>query len=108
MCGSYSSRSSIVHSWRSRSSNVAKRWQICFVRSPYGIGCRTAATLLPAALRILTTAREVWLLPAPVRTAQTAMTGLVLCSIVCRCPNMQKSAPQAFTSAALCMTTSCG
>ena len=41
--------------------------------------------------------RVVWLLPEPVRTAQTAMTGFVLCSIVVAAPSSLKSAPAALT-----------
>ena len=65
-----------------------------------------AATRLPIDLRIEVIARDVWLLPQPVRTAQTAMTGLVDSSIVLRCPMMRKSAPAVLTMAALCMTFS--
>jgi hypothetical protein len=50
--------------------------------------------------------RLVWLLPAPVRTAQTATTGLLLGSMVARGPSSRKSAPVASTREALCMTSS--
>src|SRR2546422_11714801 len=69
MWGSYSSRSSIVVSYLSKSSYVAKRSTACDARSPYGIGCRTTTTLLPWARKIPATRREVWLFPLPVRTA---------------------------------------
>ncbi len=41
--------------------------------------------------------RLVWLLPQPVRTAPTLMTGLVLFSSVRRSPSIVKSAPAALT-----------
>ncbi len=52
------------------------------------------------------TRRVVWLLPQPVRTAQMLMTGLLLFSCVSRSPSSLKSAPQALTRDALCMTSS--
>jgi len=43
--------------------------------------------------------RDVWLLPQPVRIAPTAITGLLLFSMVFLCPSRVKSAPAAFTLA---------
>ena len=54
-----------------------------------------ATTFLPAALRTPATFRVVWLLPHPVLTAVTAMTGLELASMVLFTPSMVKSAPAA-------------
>jgi len=48
--------------------------------------------------------RLVWLLPQPVRTAQTLMTGLVLFSSVRRSPSIVKSAPAALTIEARLIT----
>ena len=48
--------------------------------------------------------RDVWLLPQPVRTAPTAITGLVLRTMVCSAPSSENCAPAAFTRAAWCMT----
>ena len=104
MCGSYSSISSIVHLCFSRSASVANRWTFCFARSPYGIGCRTAATLSPIFLRMSATRRVVWLLPEPVRTAHTATTGFVLLIIVLVALSTLKSAPAALTSEQRSMT----
>ena len=101
---SYSSRSSIVGCVASISSSVSKRCTRIASRSPYGIGCRTSATLRPASSRMRPTLRLVWLLPQPVRTAQTATTGFVLSSIVAFGPSSVKSAPAASTIDALCMT----
>ena len=72
---SYSSRSSTVGCEASISSSVAKRWTRIASRSPYGIGCRTSATFRPASSSACPTFRLVWLLPQPVRVAQTATTG---------------------------------
>ena len=55
------------------------------------------ATCLPAALSISATFLVVWLLPQPVRTAQTDMTGLEDCIMVCSPPNNLKWAPTAST-----------
>ena len=52
------------------------------------------------------TLRVVWLLPAPVRTAQTATTGTVASSIVSFGPSSSKFAPVASTRLAMCMTYS--
>ena len=49
-------------------------------------------------------ARVVWLLPEPVRTAQTATTGTVAFSIVSFGPSSSKFAPAASTSLAMCIT----
>ena len=48
----------------------------------------------------------VWLLPAPVRTAHTLITGLVDLSAVYLGPIRMKSAPRALTCADLCITYS--
>ena len=50
--------------------------------------------------------RLVWLLPQPVRTAPTLMTGLVLLIWVWRSPSMVKSAPAALTMEPRLMTCS--
>ncbi len=63
-----------------------------------------AATFLPMAIRIWLTRRVVWLLPLPVRTAQTEITGLLLLIMVSRGPSRMKLAPAAMTSEALSMT----
>ena len=89
------------------SASVAKRWTRIASRSPYGIGCRTRTTSRPASRRIRPTRRLVWLLPQPVRTAQTATTGFVLSSIVELGPSSRKSAPAAITTEALCITVAC-
>ena len=87
---SYSSRSSIVGCVASISSIVSKRCTRIASRSPYGIGCRTSATLRPASSRIRPTLRLVWLLPQPVRTAQTETTGFSLSSIVAFGPSRRE------------------
>ena len=46
------------------------------------MGCRMLTTFLPASRSMVWILRVVWLLPAPVRTAQTAITGLVLLTMV--------------------------
>ena len=69
------------------------------------MGWRMTATFLPRALRYSQTLRVVWLLPQPVRTAQTAMTGFLEGSMVCFQPMSRKSAPAALTMEALCMTS---
>ena len=55
-------------------------------------------------MSIWTMAREVWLLPEPVRTAQTAMTGFVDLTWVSLGPRREKEAPAAFTRALMLMT----
>ena len=52
-------------------------------------------------------ARVVWLLPEPVRTAQTDTTGTLASSIVSFGPNSTKLAPAASASLPLCITYSC-
>ena len=59
---------------------------------------------LPASLSTPAIARVVWLLPEPVRTAQTETTGTVAVSIVARGPSRTKFAPAACTWLALCIT----
>ncbi len=56
------------------------------------------------AFKVSQTLRVVWLLPTPVRTAQTATTGLVDLIMVWEAPSRLKVAPQAMTSEALFMT----
>ena len=51
--------------------------------------------------------REAGLLPAPVRTASTAMTGTEHGTVVLPGPSSEKSAPAANTREAWCMTNSC-
>ena len=63
-------------------------------------------TFLPASRSSTWILRVVWLLPAPVRTAHTAITGFVLLTIVWSGPSRRKSAPSAFTSAERCITYS--
>ncbi len=70
------------------------------------MGWRMAATRRPLALRIWATLREVWLLPQPVRTAQTETTGFSLLTMVSLGPSRTKDAPAACTWLALCMTYS--
>ena len=70
------------------------------------MGWRTTTTRTPLSRRMSATRRAVWLLPAPVRTAQTATTGTLARSIVDRGPISRKSAPADSTSEALCITTS--
>ena len=53
------------------------------------------------------TARVVWDLPTPVRTAVTATVGTVALSIVASGPRSTKLAPAAITIEALCITYSC-
>jgi hypothetical protein len=64
------------------------------------MGWRTTTTRLPAAFRVSTTARVVWLLPEPVRTAQMATTGTVASSIVSSGPRRTNDAPAAMAVAA--------
>jgi hypothetical protein len=68
------------------------------------MGWRTATTFNPLAMRISMMRREVWLLPHPVRTAPTEMTGLLLLSMVSFGPGSTKLAPAACTTAATFMT----
>jgi hypothetical protein len=71
------------------------------------MGWRTETTRRPFARRMLATRRDVWLLPLPVRTAHTDTTGTEALIIVAFGPMSLKSAPQASTSEALCITVSC-
>src|SRR3972149_5712915 len=73
MWGSYSSRSSIVHSYLSRSAYVAKRSTAWDARSPYGMGWRITTTFFPCSRRMWATRRVVWLFPLPVRHAQVRL-----------------------------------
>src|SRR3990172_2813280 len=57
MWGSYSSRSSIVHSYLSRSAYVAKRSTAWDARSPYGMGWRITTTFFPCSRRMWATRR---------------------------------------------------
>jgi len=75
-------------------------------RSPYGTGWRTTATRTPSSPRICATRRAVWLLPQPVRTAPTAITGRPLRNMVWSIPRSTNSAPAAFTRDAARMTCS--
>ena len=77
------------------------------MRSPYGIGWRTATTFLPAPFRVAATARVVCDFPTPVRTAVTATVGMAGFSIVASGPSSRKFAPAASASLALCITYSC-
>jgi len=88
------------------SSMLAKRCTRIASKSWYGIGCLTIATLSPAWRNTCPTCLLVWLLPAPVRTAHTATTGLLLGSIVASGPSRVKSAPAASTRDAKCITCS--
>jgi len=65
-------------------------------------------TFSPFALRAFTTALVVCDLPQPVLTAQTVTRGLLVLRVVLSFPINIKSAPQAFTKDALCITTSKG
>ena len=85
---------------------LPKRWTRWRTRSPYGIGWRTRAGFSPSPSRSSATRRVVWLLPAPVRVAQTATTGLRLRSMVRSGPSRVKSAPAASTRDATCITVS--
>ena len=71
------------------------------------MGWRMTATRSPASRSTLTTARLVWLFPAPVRVAQTATTGRAERSMVRRAPRSWKSAPAALALLARCMTSRC-
>ena len=51
--------------------------------------------------------RVVWLLPEPVRTAQTATTGFSEVSIVSRGESSRNAAPAASARDAMCITCSC-
>ena len=85
MCGSYSSRSSMVHSNRSRSAKVPNRSARCAFRSPYGMGCRTTTGFQPRWRSSEAMRRDTGLLPQPVRTAQTEMTGTLAFNWVRSC-----------------------
>ena len=89
------------------SSSVAKRWTRIASRSPYGIGCRTSATLRPGVEQDLPDRRLVWLLPQPVRVAQHGDDGLGRAQHRRLGPSSRKSAPAASTIEALCITVSC-
>jgi len=71
------------------------------------MGCRTTATLFPRWRSSPVIAREVGLFPQPVRTAQTETTGFVDSIMVEDAPSRRKSAPEALTRDALCMTSTC-
>ena len=71
------------------------------------MGWRTATTFFPRSLRIRARNRVVWDFPAPVRTAVTAITGLVDSSIVRVAEQRPKLEPQPMTRLAWCMTYSC-
>src|SRR3972149_1679127 len=77
MWGSDSSRSSIVHSYLSRSAYVAKRSTVWDARSPYGMGWRITTTFFPCSRRMWATRRVVWLFPLPARPAQIATMGVL-------------------------------
>ncbi len=83
---------------------LAYRCTFCATRSPYGMGWRMATTFFPCARSRLQTLREVWLLPAPVRTATTAITGFVERIMVFSAPSTVKLAPSDMTSEALDIT----
>jgi hypothetical protein len=53
------------------------------------------------------TRRVVWLLPLPVRTAHTAITGMEAASIVSPAPNKRKELPRAITRDACSITCWC-
>jgi hypothetical protein len=72
-----------------------------------GMGCLMMATFLPALVNRLATYLVVWLLPLPVLTAVTATTLRLEGSIVVLVPISLKSAPQASTIDALCITYWC-
>ena len=69
------------------------------------MGCRTTTTRLPSSRNSRLTRRVVWLLPQPVRTAQTETTGWVERSMVAPAPSSLKFAPQAKTADALCISS---
>ena len=71
------------------------------------MGWRIATTRRPFARRMAATRRVVWLLPAPVRTAHTDTTGTFAFSMLAFGPMSRKSAPQARTWDAWCITVSC-
>jgi len=65
-------------------------------------------TFRPFALSAFTTALVVWDFPQPVRTAQIVTKGLLVLIVVLFFPINIKSAPQALTKDALCITISKG
>ena len=86
-CGSNSSISSTVQLCFSRSEISAKR--IDLLREQIAVGHRVpdGDDLEAAAIRFSMIARDVWLLPAPVRTAPTATTGFELLICVASGPS---------------------
>ena len=70
------------------------------------MGWRTATARLPRSRSTCDTRREVWLLPQPVRTARTAITGLLLAAWVASVPSSVKCGPRDWTHATLAMTVS--
>jgi len=68
------------------------------------MGWRTTTTFLPISRRRSDTRRLVWLLPDPVRTAHTEITGTLDSSMVSFQPIRRKSAPAARTIEARCIT----
>ncbi len=94
MYGSYSSLSSIVIPYLSKSSNEANLCTAIFAKSgAYAIGCLTIPTLYPLETNSFTTALLTVLLPAPVLTAVTAITGFDAGSIVSNGPSILNEAP---------------
>ena len=106
-CGSYSSRSSIV----------AVRGVEIFValEALHGLLRQVAVRhrmaqdgdALAGLAQQLGDAAVVWLLPEPVRTAQTATTGLDDASIVSRGESRRYDAPAASAREPMCITCSC-
>ncbi len=80
------------------------RWALCRSKSPYIIGWRITAGLWPKRFSILASFKVRGLLPLPVRTAHTDITGSDDFSIVLRGPRSMKSGPIAMTSEALPIT----
>ena len=60
----------------------------------------------PLFINVSMTLRDVWLFPAPVRTAVTEISGLLLFNCVFVGPNREKSAPAALTIAPIPITVS--
>src|SRR3972149_4452053 len=87
------------------SSYVANLYQLSFFGERYGMGCRITTTLPKSFLRDRETLRDTVLFPAPVLTAQTETTGRFDFNHVVFGPISRKSAPQARTIEALCMTS---
>src|SRR5947199_9598586 len=71
------------------------------------MGWRRTATRLPASRRSAAMWRVVWLLPEPVRTAQTATTGFDEVIIVSRGASSRNDAPAASAGDPMCITSSC-